>query len=169
MKLNLGFLKKIKEWRPSIAIFRSIRNKLLVSLIALVMVPLIISIYMGTSQSRRLLMEKSFDNLEAVRTIKSNQVRAWFDNQRSDARVLSASPEVIKAAEVFHKSIQEMQHAGKTHKGEETHRGGHAKGLEPILKLYKGQSVVDRGDGSDYSKAHAFWHPVFRRFVRENG
>ncbi|MBW1643595.1 MAG: HAMP domain-containing protein [Deltaproteobacteria bacterium] len=167
MKLKLEFLNKfldkLKGWKPSLAIFSSIRNKLLVSLIALVMIPLIASIFLGTNLSRSLLMEKSFDNLEAVRTIKSNQVRAWFNEQRSDARVLSASPVVIEAADAFHEAVSKLQPK------ETTRKGGHEKGLEPIQKLYKGKSVVDRGDGSDYSKAHATWHPVFRRFVRENG
>jgi methyl-accepting chemotaxis protein len=172
MKLDLEFLNKalskIKEWRPSLAVFSSIRSKLLISLIALVMVPLIISIFMSTNLTRTLAMQKSYDSLEAVKTIKLGQVRAWFNEQRSDARLLSASPLTITAMDEFHDAIAELQHGGKSHTGE-AHRGGHGKGLEPIQKLYKGQTVVDRGDGSDYSKAHASWHPMFRRFIRENG
>lgn len=163
MKFKLQFLKTIKEWRPSTAIFSSIRNKLLVSLIALVLIPLIASIYLGTNLSRRLVMTKSYDNLEAVRTIKSNQVRAWFNEQRSDARMMSASPVTIQALSEFSNAVKKLT------AGEETRRGRASKGLTLIQNLYQGKTIANAGDGSDYSKAHAEWHPVFTRFIRENG
>jgi len=163
MKLNIGFLKKIKEWRPSIALFSSIRNKLLVSLIALVIIPLIASIVLGTINSKNMVMKKSYDNLKAVRTIKANQVKAWFNEQESDARTESASPVVIEAIHTFSTAI------AKLNEGEQTRRGRESKGLLKIQDLYKGKSTANAGDGSDYSSAHEKYHPVFKRFIRENG
>jgi methyl-accepting chemotaxis protein len=162
MKLKLGFLNKFKGWRPSIAIFRSIRYKLLFSLIPLVMIPLVVSILLGTNLSKKLVMDKSYDSMESVRTIKSKQISAWFEEQRSDVRTMSASPVAIEAISAF---------AGAIHKlsfGETARRGRQSKGLAIIQKKYQGITITKALAGGDYSKVHAKWHPVFKQFVREN-
>lgn len=163
MKLKLEFLNKFKDWKPLSVISRSIRNKLLISLIGLVLIPLIASILLGTNLSRSLVMKKSYDNLEAVKSLKSNQVRAWFEEQRSDARMMSASPVAIDAMKEFNNAVAKLT------AGEVARRGRPSKGLETVGKLYQGKAITDAGDGTDYSNAHGKWHPVFKRFIRENG
>lgn len=163
MKQILGFLKKVGKWEPSSVIFGSIRNKLLLALIGLVSIPLIASILLGTNLSKQMVMNKSYDSLESVRTIKSNQVKAWFEEQRADAKTMSASPSVIEATKIFASSVKKLS------AGESVRRGRPSKGLAMVNKLYKGKTVATTSDGSDYTKGHKAFHPVFQKFIRENG
>lgn len=163
MKQILGFLKKVGKWEPSSVIFGSVRNKLLVALIGLVSIPLIASILLGTNLAKQLAMNKSYDNLESVRTIKSNQVKAWFEEQRADARTMSASPSAIEATKSFANSVKKLS------AGETARRGRTSKGLTMVQNLYKGKTDASIGDGSDYGKAHKIFHPVFQKFIQENG
>jgi methyl-accepting chemotaxis protein len=113
--------------------------------------------------AKQLAMNKSYDSLASVRTIKSNQITAWFEEQRTDAKTMSASPSVIEAIKRFSNSVKKLS------AGETARRGRPSKGLTIIEKLYKGKTGASTGDGSDYSKAHKIFHPVFQNFIRENG
>ena len=96
-------MENIKEYsrqEPTWGMFNfiaeSIRNKLLVALMALSLIPLIILGIFMYNRSSGVLMEKMFGNLNAVENIKADTIRNHFENRRYDMNVLVQTVETLR-------------------------------------------------------------------------
>ena len=97
MAQQTGFIGRITQWGPVRAIFESIRNKLLVSLLGLALIPLIIlgvSTYLISSGA---LMDNAFDGLQAAQSNKAVAIRNHFEGRRSDMNALVETANALRA------------------------------------------------------------------------
>ncbi len=88
---------RVAGWVSFKSVAESIRNKLMVSLMAVALIPLIL---LGTFlyfSSSGVLEEKTFNNLRAVESIKSANIRSYFENRRYDMNVLVQTVETLRA------------------------------------------------------------------------
>jgi len=77
-------------------IAESVRNKILVSLMTVAIIPLVflgLFIYNRSSDS---LKTKAFDNLQAVQSIKSANIKSFFENRRYDMNVLVETVKTLR-------------------------------------------------------------------------
>ncbi len=86
----------LSEWGPFRVISESIRNKLLISLLALSLIPLILLggvTYLITSDA---LMENAFDALRTAQTNKAVAIRNHFDGRRGDMNGLVETADALR-------------------------------------------------------------------------
>jgi methyl-accepting chemotaxis protein len=74
--------------RTRIPFFRSIRGKLLIAFLVLALIPLILVSIMAYVQTRTMLKQAAYDKLEAMRTIRRDQITRYFTERQSDMGVL---------------------------------------------------------------------------------
>jgi methyl-accepting chemotaxis protein len=65
------------------------------------MIPIAIVLSLAFHYSSVALEEDAFDKLDAVREIKKNQIRLWFEERVGDVNVLSQSKDVTQAVEIL--------------------------------------------------------------------
>ncbi len=153
-----SLFSRIGKWRVFAAIAERIRNKLLAAFLIVALIPLIIAGVVAYITSANALNEKAFDQLEALETIKANQISQWFEERRGDIKVLSEDPTVITAAQEFLDTMDELG------------GGVHEVGAQRARQLYLGQpDLANAGDGSAYSLAHAQYHPFFQEYITAYG
>jgi len=75
---------------------RSIRSKLIVSLLALALIPLVGMSIISWNTSLNALMEKSFDNLESVRSTKASAIETYFDERQGGIGVLVDTVDTLR-------------------------------------------------------------------------
>ena len=71
-----GIFQKLASWGPLSLVSTSIRHKLLAGLLGVAIVPLVALGVTSYRSSEDALMKQAFNQLEAVKTIKSNQVNS---------------------------------------------------------------------------------------------
>ena len=123
------------------------------------LVPLIavgICSYYSTSKA---LKKQAFNQLVSVRNIKQTFIEEWFSKRESDAITLAKNEMVINAVKEFKNAFNQI-------------------GTEKVRDLYitknpfptgKKLEYFDARDGSNYSKLHARFHPIFRQYLEEYG
>jgi len=141
--------------------FQSLRGKLLLWFLGVSIVPLLAVGFLAYNQASAVLAAEATAKLTAIRDIKANQVESYFDNALSDVTALSKSPAVIAAMRSLNRA-SEMEAKGS---GE-----GETAAMKKYQALYLGNpDLVDVGDGSVYSVAHAQYHNLFREYQTDYG
>lgn len=87
---------KWSEWGPFRAISKSIRNKLLVSLLALSLIPLILLGVVTLMITSDALMENAFDALRTAQANKAVAIKNHFDGRRSDMTALVETADALR-------------------------------------------------------------------------
>ncbi len=75
----------------------AMKPKLIVLFTMATIIPLAIVSWWSVNLAGKELMKKSFAQLEAIRTIKGNQINSFFNERLGDARVLANDPFVLQA------------------------------------------------------------------------
>ncbi|GAN34759.1 MULTISPECIES: methyl-accepting chemotaxis protein [Candidatus Brocadia] len=123
------------------------------------LVPLIAIGVLSYYSSSKALEKQSFNQLVSVRNVKQAFINDWFSKRKCDAVTLSRNEMVITAVKEFKKAFHQM-------------------GTEKVRDLYiiknpfptgKKLEYFDAQDGSDYSKLHARFHPIFKQYLEEYG
>jgi len=86
----------------------SIRSKLLLGMLIVAVIPLLVlgaAVYINAEQA---VMAKAVDQLEAVRTIKANQLQQHFMFLESQVSTFAENPMVIDAMQDFRKSFRSV-------------------------------------------------------------
>lgn len=121
------------------------------------LVPLIAIGILSYNSSSKALQEQAFNQLVSVRNIKQAFIDDWFTKRKSDAVTLAKNEMVINALKEFKKAFNEL-------------------GAEKVRDLYitknpfpagKKLEYFDAQDGSNYSKLHARFHPIFKQYLEE--
>ncbi len=73
----------------------NLRMKLLLSFLVVGFVPLVITAYIASDQSKQALQDFAFSELEAIREIKKNQLSRYFDNRKLDMNNLNHTVSTI--------------------------------------------------------------------------
>lgn len=109
--------------------------------------------------SSKALQEQAFNQLVSMRNVKQAYIDDWFTKRKTDAVTLARNEMVINAVKEFKKAFNEL-------------------GAEKIRDLYitknpfpagKKLEYSDAQDGSNYSKLHTRFHPIFKQYLEENG
>lgn len=106
MNSQKGLFQRLGEWGPLSLISTSIRHKLLVALVGVALVPLAILGLTSYETSQAALNEQAFNQLEAVRTIKANQVGAYFTQIEDQIKTFSEDLMVVEAMQDFQQAIE---------------------------------------------------------------
>lgn len=123
------------------------------------LVPLIAIGVLSYYSSSKALEKQAFNQLVSVRNVKQAFIDDWFSKRKCDAVTLSRNEMVITAVKEFKKAFHQM-------------------GTEKVRDLYiiknpfptgKKLEYFDAQDGSDYSKLHARFHPIFKQYLEEYG
>ncbi len=78
-----------------------IKAKILLSLILVGLIPMVAITVVSIMMSSKALMKQSFDQLEAIRTIKQGRVEDFYALKESDLKMYSANSAVVQAAQRF--------------------------------------------------------------------
>ncbi len=89
----VGGLRRASFFRR---VAESIRNKLLVSLMALALIPLVLLTWITYKGGSDALEKKAFDNLTAVQSIKSANIRTYFQTRIADMDVLVETVKTLR-------------------------------------------------------------------------
>ncbi len=174
-----------------LSFFTSMRGKLLVWFLLLAIIPLSVMGVLAYTQSQDALQDASISKLEAVRTIKKNQLVDYLAEKSTDVTVLvdivdalsertfaqleSANASRAEAlARLFHGwraevlvISGEVEVVGAL---QALSSGFRILGAERARALYLGQpSLEDAGDTSRYTAAHARHHPAQTRYLENFG
>ncbi len=84
----------------------SLSYKLILIMLAVSLIPLATSAYLNISGSGEALEESNFHELNAIKTIKANQIEGFFAEKRGGIKVLSNTPIIKDALENFDQSYQ---------------------------------------------------------------
>ncbi len=90
-----------------------INRKLVLFFLLVGIVPLGVLGYLGADRIEKALMKKTYDQLEAVREIKKNQIQRYFDERKGDITVLTEMVEALR--ENAFEKLQTAQQLKKTH------------------------------------------------------
>lgn len=118
----------------------SIRNQLAGITVLMAALPvLVVSAFIGIltiSQLRQTLQENALAQLEAIRTLKYEQLTTYFSERANNVRLNSNAPSMVSALSTLND-------------------GFNAAGPNVVRSLYLGKpDRVDAGDNSDYTTAH---------------
>ncbi|MFW5987921.1 MAG: methyl-accepting chemotaxis protein [bacterium] len=84
----------------------SLSYKLILIMLAISLIPLAISAYLNITGSGSALEEATFHELEAVKTIKANQIESFFAERQGDVSVLSNTPIIKDSLEDFNQAFK---------------------------------------------------------------
>ncbi|MFP4022005.1 MAG: methyl-accepting chemotaxis protein [Halanaerobium sp.] len=86
----------------------SLSYKLILIMLAISLIPLAISAYLNITGSGSALKEATFHELEAVKTIKANQIESFFAERQGDVSVLSNTPIIKDSLEDFNQAFKDQ-------------------------------------------------------------
>ncbi len=92
-----GRFARLGQWGPFSAVSERIRNKLLVSLLGLALLPLIVLGLVSHLISSGALMDQAFDGLRAAETNKSIAVSNHFEGRRGDMNALVDTANTLRS------------------------------------------------------------------------
>ena len=95
-KWGAGALGRLIKLKPFAAIGKSIRMKLLVSVLALALIPILAIGFIAYSISSNALMKKASDNLEAVRANKITAIENFLYKSESDMNILLETVKTLR-------------------------------------------------------------------------
>lgn len=112
--------------------------------------------YINSSKS---LEKQAFNQLTAVRDIKRAFIDDWFTKRKCNIVTFAKDEMVVYALKEFKTAFHQL-------------------GAQKARDLYITQNpypvgkkleYIDAGDGSNYSKLHARFHPIFKQYLEEYG
>ena len=95
---------KLAKW-----VSGSIRNKLLVTMLVVALVPLIAVSVVINSFASSSLMEQTFDRMTAVRTIKQQQLNNYLSTIKGQAATFAEDRMIVEAMEDFRTSFSKSR------------------------------------------------------------
>ena len=107
--LKNGFFQKLASSGPLSLISTSIRHKLLAGLLGVAIVPLVALGVTSYRSSEDALMKQAFNQLEAVKTIKANQVNSYFKTIEDQMLTFSEDLTIVQAMSDFKQSIETVR------------------------------------------------------------
>lgn len=107
--LKNGFFQKLVSSGPLSLVSTSIRHKLLAGLLGVAIVPLVALGVTSYRSSEDALMKQAFNQLEAVKTIKSNQVNSYFKTIEDQILTFSEDLTVVQAMTDFKQAIETVR------------------------------------------------------------
>jgi methyl-accepting chemotaxis protein len=177
--------------KTSLSFFRSIRSKLLALFVLLSLVPLGVVSGLAYFQARNALQQAAFDKLEAIRTIKKNQIESYLAERQSDAGALAdivntlrqeaftrlgtirdtKRNEIIRLFQVWEADVLDVSTNPDVVAGSaELSAGFKSLGADKVRSLYLVRDrLEDAGDMSAYSAAHARQHRFFTKYINIHG
>lgn len=183
MKKYLGFLTRPGEWKLFQFITVSIRNKLLTAFLALALIPLIIAGIIAFNTASTALNEEAFNELEAVRTIKTDEIVNYIEDRQDDMgsiaqTVNTLQQEALNELEVINqlkvRQLRELVDSWTEDVLDTAADPFIADGMTDIAAgfddlgsrraqaLYQGKPQIGNAqDDSDYSEAHQDLHRFF--------
>jgi len=96
IKWGSGIFGQLTKLRPFAAIAKRIRMKLLVSVLALALIPILTIGLIAYTTSSNALMKKAFDNLEAVRANKITAIENFLYKSESDMNILLETVKTLR-------------------------------------------------------------------------
>lgn len=84
----------------------SLNYKMILIMLLISLVPLLIFAYLNINNSKEALENSTFNQLNAIKTIKANQIESFFEERRADINVLAATPIVNQALNDFESIYQ---------------------------------------------------------------
>ncbi len=176
----------MKEGRE-LSFFTSMRGKLLIWFLLLAIIPLSVMGVLAYTQSQDALQDASIAKLEAVRTIKKNQLVDYLAEKSTDVTILVDIVDALSErtfaqlksvntsrAEALARLFRDWREELLMMSGEvevvealrDLSSGFRILGAERVRALYLEQPALeDAGDTSRYTAAHARYHPVQMRYV----
>lgn len=146
-----GFWSRVRGSRPVAAVGDSIRNKVLLSLLVLALIPLVVLGVVGYITASNTLNAEAFRALEAVRELKTNSLARLLQVWRVDVEDVSTDPGVIGGMEQMAAGFREL-------------------GAQRLRSAYLGKpELADAGDGSGYAAAHAEQSTFFPFYLPIHG
>jgi methyl-accepting chemotaxis protein len=131
-----SFPNRVRRLVPAPAVTLGIRSKVLLSLLALALIPLIVLGAVGYFTAGNTLNAEAFRALEAVRELKEAGIARLLTVWRVDVEDVSSDPSAIDGVVRMAAGFREL-------------------GPERLRALYLGkQELTDAGDGSDYTASH---------------
>ncbi len=125
----------------------TLKPKLIALFIVAAVVPLTIASYIAVNFATKALMNGSYHQLEAIRTIKSKQITSFFNERMGDVRVLANDPFVLQAF----KDLDAALNAG----------GGTASGQ------FKGYTNEKYDAPQAYKKVHDKYFSFFKYYMEQ--
>src|SRR3990167_694862 len=123
------------------------------------LVPFIITGILSYQIASKSLHEQSFNQLVSVRDIKKRQIEEYFEKIRLDISALSEDPTICSAVKEMKRAFPEIG-AEKAHELYVTKNPFHKE---------KRLDFLSATDGSEYSSAHAMFHPYFKSLLVKRG
>jgi len=97
MENNKGLIGRLAEWGLIRVISEKIRYKILISLLALAIIPLTLLGAVAYKKSTDALMENAFKNLNTLESSRANAVQRYFEKHRSDMRILNETVRSLRS------------------------------------------------------------------------
>lgn len=137
----------------------TLNTKIITLFVIAGLLPFIITGLLNYKIASESLQNQSFNQLISVRDIKKSQIEEYFEKIRLDISALSEDPTVCNA-------MREMKRAFHELGAEKAHELYVAK--NPFHKE-KRIDFLSATDGSEYSSAHAMYHPYFKGLLEKRG
>jgi class 3 adenylate cyclase len=176
----------------------SIKSKLIIMLLLVSGVSTLVTAYQGYTSGQASLTDRVFSQLTSVRASKSYQIESYFKNIRNHTQTLSEDPSIAAAVSEFTAAYQTLQSATPPDPQalKDYYRDSFLPKLtktgSPVLDAYLPTATASRylqhhyiaanpnpvgkkhlldtvADGSDYSRLHARYHPIFRNIIQKFG
>ena len=126
-----------------------IGNKLIVLFILAALIPISITGIISARLSEKALMAASYNQLEAIKTIKKTQIEIYFAERIGDVNILAANPYVEEA---FHALEDAMKQAGGARSGS-----------------FSGRTGGNYDAPDSYKKIHDNYYPFFDLYMEQYG
>ncbi len=191
MEEKKGLLARLQQSRPVQWVSKSIRNKLLVALLALSVPALVVLGIVTYATASNALTQEVYNKLQAVETIKANSVASYYDEKRRDLDNLAEQARVAQSDTISRLGALTQ---AKRARLLDTFRTWEADvvdvssdldivsattalsnsfrstGATRARGLYLGKPALqDAADGSDYSKVHANQQSFFTGYIKIHG
>ena len=116
-KWGVGAIGRLLKFNPLTTVGKSIRMKLMVSILALALIPIIAIGVIAYNTSSKALMKKAFDNLEAVRANKITAIESYLYKSEGDMNTLLETAKFVQ----LQRGCHHLSTSGLCNSGEVLH------------------------------------------------
>jgi methyl-accepting chemotaxis protein len=142
-----GSFGRVSQWGPFRAVAGSVRNKVLLSMLALAVIPLVALGVIGYLSASRALGREAADELGAIDQLKRDAVIRLLKIWATDVQDVSTDPDVVEGMVGFRDGFRGL-------------------GAAEVRRLYLGKTdpAYNAEDGSAYSVEHRRQHTDFFQY-----
>ena len=154
-----GKANSTSAWRRVAAPFRNVSLKIKLP-VALAAAGVLGAAVVGTAaflNGKHQIEAQSGERLESLTASRAATLGTYLASISQDVRTQAANPRVAEAIATMQEAAERNVDLRRLYIADNPHRAGDR------------QKLVDAGDGSSYSQAHATYHPWFRRFQEARG